>query len=121
MPKAVPADAQCHVTHCHHYTPVGYPQQQDCITAVNFLSYPLQVGKNKKNRNSRLRSSRFMCNKKERSVVLLLLLVLLILLLPPSKPPKKAKKKTTTTSIITNATTTTTTTTKTTTTGELQQ
>ena len=48
MSTAVPADAQCYVTECHHYTPGGYCQQQVCIISVNFQSYPLHVGKNKK-------------------------------------------------------------------------
>jgi len=55
-------------------------------TAVNLQSYPLSQGKYKNNlfHNSRLQSSRFMNNKKERSDVLLP--VLQILLLPPPPP-----------------------------------
>ena len=90
MSTTLPADAQCYVTQCHQHTPDGHPQHQDCITSVYFQSFPSNLGKYKRKvfHNSRLQSSRFMCNKKERSVVLLLL-VLLILLLPPPPPPPK--------------------------------
>jgi len=45
MSTAVPADAQCYVTQCYHYTPDGYPEQEDCITSVSFQIYPLNMGK----------------------------------------------------------------------------
>jgi hypothetical protein len=100
MSTVVPADVPCCVKQCHHYTPDGYSQHQDCITSVYFQSYPVPLGKYKKNlfHISSLQSSRFMYNKKEGSVVLLLSLVLLILLLmlvllipllPQPQPPKK--------------------------------
>ena len=67
MSTAVPADEPCYVTQCYHCTPDGYSKQQECIACVYFQSYPLHLGKYKKKlfQNSRLRSSRFMCNKKE--------------------------------------------------------
>jgi hypothetical protein len=88
MSTAVPADEPCYVTQWYHYTPDGYSKQQDRIASVYFQSYPLHLGKYTKKlfHNSRLRSSRFMYNKKERFVVLLLL-VLLMLLLPSPQPP----------------------------------
>jgi hypothetical protein len=133
MSTVVPADVPCCVKQCHHYTPDGYSQHQNCISSVYFQSYPIPLGKYEKKlfHNSRLQSSRFMYNKKESSVLLVLLLVLLILLLPQPQPPAlqlpQLPKKTTTTSIINNATTTTSTTETTTTTtaattaGKLQQ
>jgi len=82
---------------------VVYPQQEDCIISVYIQMYPLHLGKGEKMNlllNSRLWNSRFMYNKKERSVILLLLLVPLILLLaspqppaPPQPPPNQQKIK----------------------------
>jgi hypothetical protein len=45
MSTAVPADAQCYVTQCYHYTADGYPEQEGCITSVNLQSYPIKLGK----------------------------------------------------------------------------
>jgi hypothetical protein len=100
MSTFVPADAPRYVKHCYHYTADGYPEQQDSITAGYFQNYLIPLGKYNKKlfHNLRLQSSRFMYNKKERSVVLLLLLVLLIPLLPQPQlpaiqPPKKGTKQ----------------------------
>jgi hypothetical protein len=59
MSTAVPADAPCYFKHCYHYTADGYPEQQDCITAVYFQSYPIPLGKYNKKlfQNSRLQIS----------------------------------------------------------------
>jgi hypothetical protein len=49
MSTAVPADAQCYVTQWYHNTPEGCPEQKGCITAEYFKSYPLHLGKCKRN------------------------------------------------------------------------
>ena len=45
MSTAVPADAQCYVTQCYHYTPEGAPEQEGCITSIYFQRYPIHLGK----------------------------------------------------------------------------